>query len=91
MWRQALGLTPQSGMDVRAKMRGWLMQQNPDCWAWQPNHQLQCTALNKIWNQGTISLSAMLGAGFRYDTIALPAWYMNLSRASDHMNDGVIG
>ena len=57
------------------------MQQNPDCWAWQLNHQLQCTALNKIWNQDIISLSAMLGVGFRYVNAALPAWYTNLQIA----------
>lgn len=61
------------------------MQQNPDCWAWQLNHQLQCTALNKIWNQGIISLSAMLGVGFRF--VALPAWYTNLQIAPERWLD----
>lgn len=75
MLKQALKMSP-CGMGGRAKMRGWLMQQSADCWAWQAGLRLQRIAVSKIWSPGNISPSAMSSLACRCDSLHSCMLYM---------------
>lgn len=68
--------TSSYGTGVRAKMKGWLMQQSADCWAWLAGLRLQRIAVNRIWSLGNVSLSAMLSLACRCDSLHSCMLYM---------------